>query len=153
MLQDADGHTALIWAADKGYADIVRTLLGVKSIDTNIQSEEGFTALICAAGQGYLDIVRDLLDNGETDAFLVDSCGFWAISAAANGNHSAIVKLLSNHMFLGKPKNLPHPQLTLYIKFEPTLLEKMQMCMCTGYHNGSQSSTGHILTHPCTCVP
>ena len=29
-IQDAYGHTSLILAADKGHADIMRTLLGVK---------------------------------------------------------------------------------------------------------------------------
>ena len=51
-IQDAEGHTALIWAADKSHMDIVKTLLAVQNIYPNIQSNEGFSALICPSGQG-----------------------------------------------------------------------------------------------------
>ena len=37
-IQDDEGHSALIWAADRGQTDVVRTLLRVRNIDPNIQS-------------------------------------------------------------------------------------------------------------------
>ena len=55
-VQDADGQTALIWAADKGHHEIVRRLCGVEKIDVNVQNYDGFSALICAAEQGYTEV-------------------------------------------------------------------------------------------------
>ena len=34
-IKDADGHTALTWAADKGYDEIVEMLLSLNDIDIN----------------------------------------------------------------------------------------------------------------------
>ena len=62
---DVDGHTALIWAADKGNVEVANHLLSHPNIDPNLQVREGrrdfkshvsncqdfegLSALICAA--------------------------------------------------------------------------------------------------------
>ena len=38
---DVDGHTALIWAADKGNVEVANHLLSHPNIDPNLQVREG----------------------------------------------------------------------------------------------------------------
>ena len=48
---DGDGKTALIWAADRSRAEVMKVLLESPHIDVNIKGN-GYTALIIAARSG-----------------------------------------------------------------------------------------------------
>ena len=83
--QDVDGHTALIWAADKGNIEVVNHLLAHKDCDPNkqvkkmefeekhhqlAQDHDGLSALICAASTGQLEMVKRLLECDQVDVNL-----------------------------------------------------------------------------------
>jgi ankyrin repeat protein len=51
------GATALMWAAHRGYTDVVRMLLNVGA-DVNMRNQGGYTALMLAEFNGYSDVVR-----------------------------------------------------------------------------------------------
>lgn len=55
-LQDEDGSTALMCAAEHGHADIVRLLLGQPDCDSNIVDVDGSSALKIALEAGHADI-------------------------------------------------------------------------------------------------
>jgi ankyrin repeat protein len=58
------GFTALIYAAKKGYAEVVKRLLEYKDIQINHSDKNNMTALMHAANEGHDSIVRLLLSKG-----------------------------------------------------------------------------------------
>ena len=54
----------LIWASMKGYKEMVKLLLNMKNIETDMRCPKGRTALSYAAEQGHTEIVRLLLEAG-----------------------------------------------------------------------------------------
>lgn len=90
------GHTALIWAADKGHADIVRLLLAQPGIDVNVAGKTGVTALMLAAKKGDLDIVRQLLAHKNINVNHTSMHGATAmINAAGLGHKDIVLELLT----------------------------------------------------------
>jgi ankyrin repeat protein len=87
-----DVNTALILAAEKGYAEVVKALLD-KGADINVRSDDGSTALILAAEEGHEDVVKALLDKG-ADINLQSKDGSTALILAAEEGHAEIVKAL-----------------------------------------------------------
>ncbi|MER6174049.1 ankyrin repeat domain-containing protein [Streptosporangium sp. NPDC001681] len=61
--READGWTAVLWAAANGRADAVRTLLAAGA-DPEDANEGGDTALTLATRRGALGVVRALLEAG-----------------------------------------------------------------------------------------
>ncbi|HZJ15171.1 MAG TPA: ankyrin repeat domain-containing protein [Chthoniobacteraceae bacterium] len=80
-------HTALMWAAERGYLDIAQSLLAAGS-DVNATDDFGGTALDGAAMQEDVEMTKLLLRNGADI-----SRGDALLSAKARG-HTAIVELL-----------------------------------------------------------
>lgn len=60
----ADGRTALHFAAREGNIEALRTLLRSPHIDKNIQDSDGQTALHKAAKKGKLQVVKELIVSG-----------------------------------------------------------------------------------------
>jgi len=87
---DCTGSTALLWAAGKGYEEVVKMLLGRKDVDPNQTAiAYGQTPLSWAAKNGHEGIVRMLLKRKDVNPNQGEP--LW--SAASNG-HEAIVKML-----------------------------------------------------------
>ena len=63
-LQDTDGFTVMIIAADIGWTAVVSQLLRDCRADPDIQNRGGCSALLAAAEEGNLDIVKILVDAG-----------------------------------------------------------------------------------------
>ena len=62
--KDKDGKTALMYASERGFEDIVRYLLNQKGIDINARDSGGKTALIYATEKGRAEIVKLLKTAG-----------------------------------------------------------------------------------------
>lgn len=121
-LEDDDGLTALMFAADKGHTDIVKLLLDkgaeqrgmalifaaieghtaiVKllleyKVDPNFQDPLRVTALMVAAGEGDTDTVKLLLDKGANQD-LTDDAGRTAFDWAIESGHAETAELLFEH--------------------------------------------------------
>ena len=100
---DTGGRTALLYAADRGHATIVESLLLGKgrgrgrggAVDTEAKTKSyGRTALISAASNGHETVVRLLLDAGADmearDAHFHRTPLLWA----ASQGHETVVRLL-----------------------------------------------------------
>lgn len=61
--QSLGGTTALIWAVDKDYIDIVKLAIQKKA-DMNIFDKNGMTALMVAVKQGKVEMTKLLIENG-----------------------------------------------------------------------------------------
>jgi ankyrin repeat protein len=61
---NSSGETALIWAAENGYLDIVEELLAVPGIEIDKANQKGETALMVAAAKGNLSVVQTLVQKG-----------------------------------------------------------------------------------------
>lgn len=71
---DAERRTPLIWAADRGHAELCKALLK-RGADVNAQDDDGQTALHYAAMCGHIEIVRVLLSAENVDRGLCDNEG------------------------------------------------------------------------------
>ena len=81
---DAESSMApLHWAADRGFADLVRVLIG-EGADVNQIDGEGQTALHFAASCGHVDVVNELLKAEGIDASLCDNDGLRAADVCEN---------------------------------------------------------------------
>ena len=80
--QGEHGFTALIWAAQNGYMDVVRALLAAEGIEVNVQEgHTGSTALMFAALRGHYNTVQALLDAG-ADPIITNNLGQTAADLA-----------------------------------------------------------------------
>ena len=91
--QDADGKTALLYAAWWGHVEIIRILVEqwVAEAGTDAQDDYGRTVLIWAAWWGDVEMVRFLLDNG-ADIHAQDDSGRTALMYASG--HQEVIDLL-----------------------------------------------------------
>ena len=86
------GYTALTWACDKGYLEIVKCLLAAGA-DKDKTDMYGSTPLIGAARGGHVETVQLLLSTG-ADKDKADNIGSTPLIYAADGDHHEIVQLL-----------------------------------------------------------
>lgn len=89
------GNTALIFAADNGYPEIVSYLLSLPIININIQNNGGQSALIIAARNGHETIVSTLVQMPHINLNDKDTNGYTALMWATYNNHDDIVSILS----------------------------------------------------------
>jgi len=108
--RDRDGNTALIDAAQIGFADGVNQLLEVGA-KANLANDRGETALILATQAHDIESVRDLLqygaDPGETDHV----AGLSAIDYAKRDSRSAQILTLLQSVKPVVHKNLAGPSI------------------------------------------
>jgi len=90
-----DGATALLFAAQNGHLEIVKTLLTAKNINVNFVSNDGSaSALFYAAENGHLEIIKELLAAKNINVNLAMKNGATALFIAAVKGHTEIVKSL-----------------------------------------------------------
>ncbi|ORX77431.1 ankyrin [Anaeromyces robustus] len=94
---DIAEYIALIWAAEKGYTEIVSLLLKQPDIDINIRDCQGFTALMCAAEKGKEKVVKLLLQQPKINVNIQNNKGATALMLAVNFEKKEVVKQLLNH--------------------------------------------------------
>lgn len=94
--RDKFGHTALLYAAENGYAPVVELLLK-KGADVNETSMIGTSPLMEAAREGHKDIVEILLNKGALPDKKDLASGKTALMyAARNGHRDVVAQLLGS---------------------------------------------------------
>ena len=91
-LTNAQGLTALHWAAFKGFADIVELLLG-KGANAGVKGGPGVTPLMQAAMNGHGAICSQLLAKG-ANVNEPDKDGMTALHKAVSDGHPEVVRVL-----------------------------------------------------------
>ena len=95
--KDEDAYTALIWASDAGYTDIVKQLLDHPDIQVNHSDSDGHTALTWASDKGRIESINLLLTIPSIDpnCQAEDENEYTPlICAAASGYHQVVGSLL-----------------------------------------------------------
>ena len=92
---DLWGHTALLYAAEKGHTEIVELLLN-NGANVDAIDKDGVTALMGAAYEGHTEIVELLLNNG-ADVDAKDKYGNTALIWETKEGHTEVVKFLLDH--------------------------------------------------------
>lgn len=96
--QDKEGKTALMYASEKGYTDIVEELLNRKDININLKDNFGITALMQATPKkNHLEIVKNLLNHSNIDVNMQNNGGFTALMFAAICEQKDAVAELLKH--------------------------------------------------------
>lgn len=93
-VQDHDGDSALILAANNGHENIVKLLLQSPNINVNMRDKLGFTALMPASRDGNPNIVKLLLAKPEIDVNMQSNAGTTALWVASAWGRENVVKLL-----------------------------------------------------------
>jgi ankyrin repeat protein len=93
-LNDADslGNDPLIWAAKKGYENVVRLLVN-KGANLATRNSDGVTALYRAAANGHSAVVQYLAENGAS-IDIIDRMGWTPLHRAAHHGHTSVVLCL-----------------------------------------------------------
>ncbi|KAL6056795.1 hypothetical protein QOT17_015902 [Balamuthia mandrillaris] len=87
------GQTLLIVAAEKGYTEIVRTLLQHGARKNATDSREGQTALLVAVVNSHLDIIQLLLTHG-VDVSVASRVGWTPLAFASYRGYCELARLL-----------------------------------------------------------
>ncbi|KRX26531.1 KN motif and ankyrin repeat domain-containing protein 2 [Trichinella nelsoni] len=96
-LQDEDGSTALMCAAEHGHKDVVRLLLDVPEIDATMVDQDGSTALSVAVDNGHKNIgvlIYAHLNYGRKSSQRAKLCIFSYFWTILSHNHFPYIYLL-----------------------------------------------------------
>ena len=96
--EDGNGATALMFASQEGYIEVVRTLLAVDGVTANHTNNQGTTALIQAAKNGHLATVEAFLAAAPAKTHLDVALEF-----AAHRGHRSVVHALAVHLHAFTP--------------------------------------------------
>ncbi|KAK4129722.1 ankyrin [Parathielavia appendiculata] len=88
------GWAPLLYAAEKGYEEVVRKKLLERGAAVDAKDNDGRMPLSRAVEEGHEAIVKLLLDTGKVDVEAKDRDGRTALSWDALYGHEAVVKLL-----------------------------------------------------------
>ena len=89
-----NGATALLFAAQEGHADVVRTLLDSGASVKDLHTESGQTALLIAADRGHNTVCSLLLAHGSNVEEKKPLTGRTALHIAVFGGNTELVKIL-----------------------------------------------------------
>ncbi|THX30706.1 hypothetical protein D6D10_08573 [Aureobasidium pullulans] len=97
-IRDSHGRTPLWWAANNGFAGLVKTLSGTQSVNLNKGDVKNrsrtCTPLSIAANRGHEDIVQILLNTGHLSISKADDWGGDPLRDAAGNGHEGVIKVL-----------------------------------------------------------
>jgi ankyrin repeat protein len=88
-------------AAERGYEDVVKSLLDQQDVDPNLQDYLGLTPLSRAIREGRLNVVSLLVQSTQIDINLQCSAGRSPLSYAAENGYEDIFKLVFCHPDVG----------------------------------------------------
>lgn len=114
----SNGNNALILAANRGHAQVVR-VLAQGGADVNVRfnpAKDGSTPLIMASMNGHGECVRELVSSG-ANLHAVANAGYNAIQIAVALEHPAVVRILAPLVNLSKmPGSSSHPLMYAVLK-------------------------------------
>jgi ankyrin repeat protein len=90
--RDPKGWTALMWASERGHADVARLLLD-HGASVNAEVDVMGTALMMAAYKGHLETVKLLLDRG-ADMYVRNKFGWTALIGACYAERLSVAEEL-----------------------------------------------------------
>ncbi|THZ17807.1 hypothetical protein D6C89_08594 [Aureobasidium pullulans] len=97
-IRDSHGRTPLWWAANNGFAGLVKTLSDTQSVNLNKGDVKNrsrtCTPLSIAANRGHEDIVQILLNTGHLSISKADDWGGDPLRDAAGNGHEGVIKML-----------------------------------------------------------
>jgi len=91
-LEETGDWMPIYWAAEKGYAEIVK-LLFTKGADLAAVNKGGRIPLMAASDKGHIDVVQLLVENG-VNVDVKDKDARTALWYAREARHNAVVQLL-----------------------------------------------------------
>ncbi|KAF7507921.1 hypothetical protein GJ744_009955 [Endocarpon pusillum] len=91
---DEDGQTLLLWAANKGYEEVVKVLLDSPRVDPDSQDNMGRTPLWWAITNGHKAVVKVLLNSTRVNANQQDSMERTPLWWAIDKGYEEVVKVL-----------------------------------------------------------
>jgi len=100
------GKTALIWASEQGYVEVVKLLLE-KGANVDEKNFTGGTALMTALQQGHVEIIKLLIEKG-ADVNIKDLNGVTPLRKAKEMGRSDIAELLESEG--AKEDNSPYSE-------------------------------------------
>ncbi len=134
------GQTALHWAADKGFTDIVQLLLE-NGANANAVGFCHQTPLHDAARRGYIDIARLLLENNANiDA--VDNCENTPLAWAEKDSQIETMQFLLDH-----GTNIDVVNTVLGEAARNNHIEAVKLLLANGADVNAQSKYGHTALH------
>lgn len=99
--QDSEGNTALMWAASRGYDDIVLALINKPGIELTARNHRQDTALNGAVREGHKKIVSILLNSMKLkDINLANQSGITAFDEAEQRGSRDLVILFKNRQLI-----------------------------------------------------
>ena len=93
FIEEAEGASPLIFAAERGHKDVVQLLLTSGS-DPNLADEDGVTPLLDAVHDGHFEVAKLLLDYGADPNVANKIDGSVSLMYASRSGHENIVQLL-----------------------------------------------------------
>eukprot|EP01088_Endostelium_zonatum_P017564 TRINITY_DN5237_c0_g1_i4.p1 TRINITY_DN5237_c0_g1~~TRINITY_DN5237_c0_g1_i4.p1 ORF type:complete len:147 (-),score=58.59 TRINITY_DN5237_c0_g1_i4:160-555(-) len=98
-------QVTIIYAASKGYTDVLEELLKKEGKKVNDVDQGGNTALHLAAGSGRLDCVNMLLKSTSINVNIQNKQGNTALHQASWRNHPDVIKALIDKQAKTELKN------------------------------------------------
>ncbi|CAI5467002.1 unnamed protein product [Closterium sp. Yama58-4] len=96
-VRDANGRTALHFAASKGHVDACRYMVEEIGVPVDVKDDEGETPLMLAARDDHSEAATWLVEHGAAVATSAEKSGAQAIHHAAGHGSVKILELLLDH--------------------------------------------------------
>ncbi|CAI5471323.1 unnamed protein product [Closterium sp. Yama58-4] len=96
-VRDANGRTALHFAASKGHVDACRYMIEEIGVPVDVKDDEGETPLMLAARDDHSEAATWLVEHGAAVATSAEKSGAQAIHHAAGHGSVKILELLLDH--------------------------------------------------------
>ena len=125
------------FAADLGYVEVVKVLLGDPRVDVRALDKEGWSALHFAANSGHDEMVSLLLED-KADGNAKTKEGNTPLHLAASSNHHKVVRML-----------LDNPRLSIANCADNTLQCSPVM---VALKTKSKAALQELLNHPKVCL-
>lgn len=94
---DSNGFTGLIYAAERGHVDVVRSLLSHPKVAVNASDNHGNTPFSHACSKGHAGVVKLFLDDERTACNTRNTHGQTGFWLACAGNHTATIEILLSY--------------------------------------------------------
>jgi uncharacterized protein len=91
---DADGKTALMYAASRGHTSLCQFLVETGGANVETADKHGWTALMHASRRGHLSVCETLVKTGRANVDAADSSQWTALTHACSSRHFSVSRCL-----------------------------------------------------------